>query len=259
MRKNKRKNAVAAETALQRVKNTDGKLQSNEVCDGACFEVPNTRPFEGFSYVKKEWVDQQDSVESVAFSYVFSHINAPADWDRLDSHIMMPQWGTSPLKRNWIVRLPTHFQQKDTYLFHYFFNANYSDGSNKISDTFSELIVPKEIEYVDHSGDFTFIKLHWSLSDWSYPQDTSLEVDGINWGTEYSVSHLPYRAGDRLFECGRATVMKRIPAPRIFRAIIWAPRGAHVSYCFKLIKIDKSGKAHEKWDNNNGKDFKIII
>jgi len=241
------------------VQQRETELHKKNAADGVALEVPSTRPFEGFTYLKKEWVDHEDNIESVTFSMAMGQLNTPADWNNLQSFTMMPEWGTAPLKRSWVVRIPTHLDGSERYLFHYYFQVRYADGSEKVSDNFTELIMPKNIEYIDHSGCFTHVKMHWSLAGWSYPQDTELEIDGIEWGDEYSVCRSPYRSGDRLFERGRALAVSRIAVPRVFRATIWAPRGEEVNYCFNLVSIDISGNMSQRWDNNCGENFKLTI
>lgn len=233
--------------------------ESSAAGEGITQEVPSTKPFEGFTYLKKEWVDQEDNIESVTFSMALGQLNTPANWDNTESYIMMPEWGTAPLKRSWVVRIPTHLEGSERYLFHYYFQIRYTDGSEKVSDDFSQLIMPKVIEYIDHSGNCVHVKMHWSLAGWTYPQDTEFEVAGIEWGDEYSVSHSAYRFGDRLYERGRAAAVAHLPVPRVFRATIWAPRGEEVNYCFNLVSIDHSGNLCPKWDNNCGENFKMTI
>ena len=233
--------------------------QKASLPEGIAHEVPSTRPFEGFSYLKKEWLDQEDNIESVTLSLVFGHLNRPPDWKSMQSFTMMPEWGTAPLKRSWILRIPTHFEGSERYLFHYFFQIRYADGSDKVSDNFTQLIMPREIEYIDHSGACTHVRLHWSLNNWAYPQDTELEADGIEWSSEFSVSHAPYRHGDPLYERGRAARINGLPMPRVFRATIWGPHREVINYCFNLVAVDQSGNQHQKWDNNDGENFKLTI
>lgn len=233
--------------------------QKTGVSDGIALEVPATLPFEGFTYLKKEWIDQEDDIESVVFGMALGHVNTPVDWSNTETFVMMPEWGSSPLRRTWVVRIPTHYEGAERYLFHYFFQIHYTNGSEKVSDNFTQLIMPKNIEYIDHSGSCLHIRLHWSLGGWSYPQDTELEVDGIDWGSDFSVSHAAYRAGDRLYEQGRLAAVKKIEMPRVFRAKIWAPRGEEINYCFNMQIADQNGELQQKWDNNSGENFKMTI
>ncbi|HOI91561.1 MAG TPA: carbohydrate-binding protein [Candidatus Rifleibacterium sp.] len=233
--------------------------QKASLPEGVAHEVPSTRPFEGFSYLKKEWLDREDNIESVTLSLVFGHLNRPPDWKSMQSFTMMPEWGSAPLKRSWVLRIPTHFEGAERYLFHYFFQIRYTDGSDKVSDNFTQLIMPREIEYIDHSGACTHVRLHWSLDNWAYPQDTELEADGIEWNSEFSVSHAPYRHGDPLYERGRTARISGLPMPRVFRATIWGPHREVINYCFSLIAVDQSGNQHQKWDNNDGENFKLTI
>ncbi len=226
--------------------------------EGSAVEVPVTRPFEGFTYLKKEWIDHEDGVEKVTFNMALGPVNLAADWSRTQSFVMMPEWGTVPLRRTWIVRLPTHFEGHDQYLFHYFFQAHFGGGNERISPTFSQLVVPRAFEFIDHAGDIIHVRLHWSVGQWTYPQDTELEVDGIEWGSEFSVNHALYRANDPLYQKGRSLVMKRLPVPRRFRGLIWAPKGSEIWYCFQLVRLDgQTTETH--WDNNFGRDYTLTI
>lgn len=238
---------------------SDVKKTQEKVADGATLEIPTTIPFEGFTYLKKEWIDSEDGIESVSISTAFSNVATPVNWDNMSTYVMMPEWGSTPLRRAWIIRTPTHLEGNEQYLFHYFFHIKYIDGSEKVSDSFTQLIMPKLIEYIDHSGDCIHIRLHWSLGNWSYPQDTEMEIRGIEWESEFSVSHASYRINDPLYEHGRAMKIAKLEKPRVFHGQIWAPRGEEVNYCFNLAFMDTNGKLAQKWDNNDGENFRIII
>ncbi len=225
---------------------------------GITLEVPQTRPFEGFFFLRKEWIDQEDGIDRVSFNMTLGHLNEPADWKNTQTFIMMPEWGNIPLKRTWIVRLPTHIEGRDRYLFHYFFQVFYSNGTERVSNAFSQMVMPREFEYIDYSGEFHNVRLHWSLGSWSYPQDTDLEVDGIEWGTEFSVSNAIYRANDKLYLNGRVLMVGRLPVPRRFRGLIWGPKGSEIRYCFQLQRILPEG-SDLRWDNNLGKDYSLTL
>ncbi|MBF0500971.1 MAG: hypothetical protein HQM09_12610 [Candidatus Riflebacteria bacterium] len=231
---------------------------STDAKDGVAFELPMTRPFEGFTYIRKEWIDQEDDIEKVTINISLGHIGHSADWSNTEVCVMMPEWGTSPLRRTWIVRLPTHLETSERYLFHYFFHVFYTNGKERVSHTFSQLVVPQVFEFIDHAGDFLFVRLHWSIGPWSYPQDTDLECEGIEWGGEFSVSNLPYRREDKLFQNGRLLVMNRLLSPRRYRGIIWAPRGSEINYCFQLLRHVADG-FESLWDNNFGKNYRLTI
>jgi len=226
--------------------------------NGVAVEVPVTRPFEGYTYLRKEWIDQEDGIEKVTFNMTLGPVNLPADWSRTQTFVMMPEWGTSPLRRTWIVRLPTHLEGHDQYLFHYFFQTYHTNGEERVSSMFAQLIQPREIEYVDYGGELVNVRLHWSIGDWSYAQDTELEAEGIEWGSEFSVSSAPYRTKDRLYQNGRILVMRRLPVPRRFHGLIWAPKGAEIRFCFQLVRHRPEGQ-DLLWDNNFGKNYSLTI
>ncbi|MBI3038945.1 hypothetical protein HYY75_07850 [bacterium] len=221
-------------------------------------EAPITRPFEGYTYIKKEWVDQEDGIEKVTLNVAFGHPQLPADWTNTEVYVMMPEWGSIPLKRSWVIRIPSHFEGKDKYLFHYYFQSFHANGPERVSHAFTQLISPQEFEYIDYSGDFVFVRLHWSVGNWSYVQDSDFEVDGITWGSDFSVSQAPFRWNDRLYQNGRAKEMQKLPIPRHFRCFIWVPKGAVINYCFQLIRICPEG-FHIHWENNLGKNFLLTI
>lgn len=235
------------------------KKISAAAAEDATQEIPETKPFEGHSYIKKTWTDTEDGVERVLLNVALGHMNRPPNWEKTEVYEMMPEWGTLPLQRGWVIRIPTHFEGEEKYLLHYFFVSHYKDGTECISQNYTELISPRFIQFVDHSGLYTHVKLHWSLDNWAYPQNTELEFEGIEWGSEYSVSRSPYRQGDRLYERGRAGIIMKAPTPRIFRGIIWGPHKEKVDYCFNLITIDQTGKLVSKWDNNEGLNYKLTI
>jgi hypothetical protein len=245
-------------TELELEHRKDGESETMVSPEGTTIEAPQTRPFEGFFFLRKEWIDQEDGIDRVTLNISLGQVNSPADWTQTETVVMMPEWGTSPLHRTWIVRLPTHFAGQERYLFHYFFQIFYRDGSDRMSSFFSQLIVPHSFECIDHSGEMLFVRLHWSIDGWSYPQDTELEIDGIDWGSEFSISNVPYRTNDRLFQRGRHLLLQRFPMPRRFRGIIWSPQGSEVSYCFQLIRYKPEG-SEILWDNNFGKDYGLTI
>ena len=226
---------------------------------GVAQEVPLTQPFEGYTYLRKEWVDQEDGIDRVQLNMTLSTPHLPADWNATQTFTMMPEWGTTPLRRAWIVRLPTHFQGHDRYLFHYFFQILNKDGTEQVTNPFTQYIVPQPFEFLDHGGDFAQVRVHWSVGDWSYPQDAELEVEGIEWGSEFSVSQAPYRFSDRLFRRGRMLRLQRLPVPRRFRGLIWAPKGAKVCYCFQMLRPLPGDEYETLWDNNFGRDYRLTI
>ena len=234
---------------------TDKSANTCEVAQ----EIPLTKPFEGYSFLKKIWIDNEEGIDSVKLNVAYGHINKPANWNKMESYEMMPEWGTSPLCRTWALRIPTHYEGKDRYLLHYFFLIRDKNGNERVSANYAQLIVPKEIQFIDHSGAYTHVKLHWSLEDWSYPQDTEMELDFVEWGSDYSVSQSAYRKGDKNYEKGRAQIISKIPAPRLFKALIWAPMNEKVNYCFNLISADQNGKLSGKWDNNSGNNYVLTV
>ncbi len=230
----------------------------SETPNDAAVELPSTKPFEGWFFLRKEWIDQEEGIEKVTLNYTIGPANLPADWSHTHTYEMMPEWGTNPLHRTWIIRLPTHLEEKDRYLFHYYFQVHFHNGSERVSHTFTQLIMPHAFEFLDHAGDFLYVRLHWSVGPWSYPQDTEMEVEGIDWGSEFSVSNVPYRGTDRLFHNGRVLVMKRLTPPRRFRGFIWAPKGSEIRYCFQMARYKGDG-FEIVWDNNFGRDYSLNI
>ena len=225
---------------------------------GTVTELLPTLPFDFFSYLKKEYIDEEEGIDEVTISCAFSRINEPVDWNNIKSFIMMPEWGTTPLRRSWIVRVPTYYKGSDKFLFHYYFQIKYADGKEILSENYTQLITAREFEYIDHTSSLTNITLHWSLNDWSYPQDTPMEAEGIDWEDECSISRSPYKAGDKLYREARRLKIEKLPHPRRFKTIIAVPSKETVNYCFKLEGY-KEGEPFTKWDNNEGKNFLVRL
>jgi len=139
----------------------------------------------------------------------------------------------------WIVRLPTISTTVIRICSIIISRSRCSSPAHdpRASEVFTQLIAPREVEFLDYSGQLTNARLHWSVGNWDYPQETEMEVDGIAWGHEFSVSQVPYRGSDPLFLKGRLLSMRRFELPRRFRARIWGPRGSSVRFCFHLMRV----------------------
>ncbi|HNV68121.1 MAG TPA: hypothetical protein PKO06_00385, partial [Candidatus Ozemobacteraceae bacterium] len=42
---------------------------AGEASNDAAVELPSTRPFEGWFFLRKEWIDQEEGIEKVTLNY----------------------------------------------------------------------------------------------------------------------------------------------------------------------------------------------
>jgi hypothetical protein len=56
-------------------------------------------------------------------------------------------------------------------------------------------------------------------------------------------------------------MVQTVPLPRRFVGKVWGPRGATVEYSVLLLRANTPtpGDEFEKWDNNGGKNYSIVL
>ena len=56
-------------------------------------------------------------------------------------------------------------------------------------------------------------------------------------------------------------LIQTVPLPRRYLAKVWAPRGAVVEYAYLLLRTNAPvvGEEQERWDNNHGRNFRLVM
>lgn len=215
-------------------------------------------------YMKKSFVDREPDIELVNIHYSATPPGQAPNWEVARETRSMPrggtllrgmggttldesgQWGQSVAERvdlpddgvrRKILKLPNEVldfetgQHHDHYSFHHYFEV-FQRGQRHLSPLYTEDIVTKEIEYVDHVGNVGGMCIYWSIYDWDAPQYTPTEEQNfIAWYGEDSPfrSHRLYSAPDKeSFIRIRSEMIAALPMPRRFVARIRGPRGAEL-------------------------------
>lgn len=203
----------------------------------------------------KVWVDPVPGFDTMEIRYTWSAPGAEARWDGdEEAEVMAPVPGTEPCVRTATLEIPRYVDGVPSYLLHYRFGPG-GEHMEGYSTVITDEIVSREVEYVDHAGDLTEVRVLWSVGGWSAPNWSQATLDGLP-----PTVAAPGRAGeeqsgvtdDAIYE-----LVQTVPLPRRYVARIWGPRGEGVEYVYQLLRTGSPVPDHdfERWDDNGGKRF----
>jgi len=235
-------------------------------------------------YIKKSFTDPEPDIELVNIHYTWSPLGQAANWDAHRETRSMPRGGvllrgmggttlddsgefTQSVAervdlpddgvRRKILRLPNVVPDPgngwlhEHYAFHHYFEIFYH-GQRHYSPLFTEEIVTKEIEYVDHVGNVGGLCVYWSIYDWDAPQYTPTEEQNfIAWYGEDNPfrSHKLYASENKdEFIRIRSEMIAALPMPRRFLANIRAPRGVPVNQGWHAGGMYSANRS-ERWED----------
>jgi hypothetical protein len=213
-------------------------------------------------YVKKSFVDHEPGIEAVNIHYTWTALGYPPDWGShretrsmsrggviirgqggttLDEH---GQWGQTVAERvelpddgvrRKVLRLPTRIEWDrswhEHYAFHHCFEVLRGDRWST-SPLYTEEIVTREIEYVDHVGNLSEVCVYWSIDDWDIAQYTPAEEQNFvaRYGPDnvFRAENLYGSEDKEEFMRIRSEMIAALPMPRRFVATVSGPRRASV-------------------------------
>jgi hypothetical protein len=215
-------------------------------------------------YAKKTFVDTLPGIELVNLHYTWTPLAEMPNWDVHRETRAMPRGGTlvrgmggttideqgqavqtesevielpdDGIRRK-IIRLPNEILDPktgryiDNYSLHHYFEI-FRDGKRELSQLFTEEIVSKEVEFIDHTGNLGGMCIYWSIGDWDGPQYQPTEE--ANFIAKYGEDN-PYRSY-KFYGCDdmeefsriRSAMLAALPMPRRYIGRIRGPRGASV-------------------------------
>ena len=203
----------------------------------------------------KVWVDPGPGVESMEIRYTWCPPGGEPPWDGdEEAEVMTPVAGTDPCVRTATLEIPRYVDGNPSYLLHYRFGpgGEHVDG---YSPVMTEEIVSREVDYVDHEGDLTEVRVLWSVGGWSAPNWSQAALEGLPPSVAAPGPASDEQSGitdDAIYE-----LVQTVPLPRRYVARIWAPRGGSVEYVYQLLRTGSPlpDQDFQHWDDNGGKRF----
>jgi len=238
-------------------------------------------------YMKREWLDQEPGIEAVYMHYTWTPLGHGPDWSQhwearpLEKHATLKEGigGTilvdlcqsevkeRPAKspdnaRVRVIKLPTGIWDPQTntwseeFLFHHYFEIH-QNGSVWNTELFTEVIVSRDVEYVDWDGNVVGTCAHWSVFDFDAPQYCPSEIpefiERFGLDNEFRSDRF-YTYPDRSYYFrSKALMLREIPLPHRWRSKVWGPRGAkvvqgwHVGYLDQIPAERERVQMREEW------------
>jgi hypothetical protein len=207
----------------------------------------------------KVFVDPGPGVETMEIRYTWCAPGAEPTWDGdEEAEVMTPVAGTDPCVRTATLEIPRYVNGSPSYRLHYRFGPG-GEHVEGYSPVITDEIVAHDVEYVDHDGALTEVRVLWSIGGWSAPNWSQATLDGL----PPSVA-APGRPGDEqsgVTDDAIYELVRTVPLPHRFIARIWAPRGNCVEYVYQLLRTGSPipGDDFERWDDNGGKRFQTTL
>jgi hypothetical protein len=235
-------------------------------------------------YMKKSFVDTEPGIDLVNIHYTWTPLGQLPNWDEHRETRAMPRGGvlvrgmggttvdesghyvqtqTETIQipddgvRRKIIRLPNSIPDPSSgslaehYAFHHYFEV-FRGGRREGSPLYTEEIVTKEIEYIDHQGNLGGMCIFWSIYDWDAPQYQPTEEQNFiaRYGEDSPHrSHKLYASWDKdEFSRIRSQLLAALPMPRRFVGKIRGPRGALVHQRWHVGNMWQPNPA-DRWED----------
>lgn len=203
----------------------------------------------------KLWVDPGPGVESMEIRYLWCASGGQPAWDGTEeAEVMVPVPGTDPCVRTATLEIPRYVEGSDCYLLHYRFGpgGEHVDG---YSPVFTEEIAARDVEYVDHVGDLTEVRVLWSVDGWTAPNWSQAILDGLP--ASVAAPGGPGGEQDGVTDDAIYELVQTVPLPRRYVARMSGPRGHSVEYVYQLLRTGSPFPEDDfvRWDDNGGKRF----
>jgi len=209
----------------------------------------------------KVWIDPRPNFENVEIRYKWSPLGEQVTFKGdEDCEVMAAVPNTNPTVRRAILEIPRYLNDKDNYLFHYQFIPGGTQGQGPLSPIFTEEIVAREVEYVDHDGWVTEVRVVWGVEGWTAPNLTQAELKGLELKLPPDTPGHD-REGEGIADAAIYELIQTVPLPRHWVAKVWGPKGSTVEHAFQLLRNNTPtvGDDGERWDNNNAQNYRLSL
>ncbi|HEX2171320.1 MAG TPA: hypothetical protein VHL09_02600 [Dehalococcoidia bacterium] len=215
-------------------------------------------------YLKKEFWDTSDGIESVVIHYTSSPLGTRPDWTRAESRAMAagerlrtgvgevakygppapqtPQF-VHPRLRKKVLTVPSDVYDwringwSRNFSFHYFYEIVQS-GQRRFTPVLSEEIASREVILIDALGISGGACTNWSIYDWDAPQFSPMEDPQFTarFGANHPLEQLRFYSAplQDAFGVAKKAALDTLPLPHAFRARVSAPVGATVRLRFHV-------------------------
>jgi hypothetical protein len=208
-------------------------------------------------YYAKGWTDAEDGVEQVVIHYTWTPPSQWPDWSWGHEARVLQDLGGFPRQRLKVLRMPREVWDMENgwptpeYRFHYYFEV-FQNGGRWTTDLFSEDIVYRDLEYVDHDGWITHICIYWSVGDWKAPVYSPMEDPRFPADSEFrSTKYYSYWDKDR-FHYEKYHMLRALELPHRFRSRMWGPRGADLVQQYHVGHMYPPEEKSEAWIGPDG-------
>ena len=182
-------------------------------------------------YLRKDWEDTDDGIDAVVIHYATTPRGEGPDWGRDHQWRPLQDHGGFPRRRSKVLSLPTsvwsnyHGGWDVEFLLHYYFEV-YRGGGQWSTQTYTEEIVSKQLEFVDEPGWITNICIYWAVGTWEAPTYTPMEDYRFPQDSEFgSLRYYGYQDKAR-FHYSKTLMLDRIERPHYWQGRMWGPVGA---------------------------------
>lgn len=181
-------------------------------------------------YLTKDWVDPDDGVEAVQIHYMWTPATEGPYFDGTHQVRWLNDLGGHPRRRAKVLPMPREIWKDggwndDGFALHHHFEV-FGPHGQWTTDTFTEEIVARDLEFVDDHGTITNICIYWAVGDWTAPTYSPMEDPRFAFESDFtSVRYYGYEDKAR-YNATKAEMLGQIDLPHRWRARMWGPRGS---------------------------------
>lgn len=181
-------------------------------------------------YLPKHWTDEEDGIDLVLVHYTWSPLGQGPDFGAIHEVRPLDDLGGLPRRRRKVLNMPTAAWRdgwQPEFAFHHYFEV-FQHGGQWCTQTYTEEIASRELDFVDDRGLITNICVYWAVSDWSAPIYTPMEDPRFPQDSEFtSQRYYGYQDKPR-YHHEKFHLLQCIPTPHCWKGRMWAPRGSSV-------------------------------
>jgi hypothetical protein len=208
----------------------------------------------------KLWTDPGPDRDPLEIVYTCTEPGQSPRWaGEEETELMTAADGANSAVRQATVEIPRYLAGKDRYLLHYRFRRPGLNGQG-LSPVFTDEICAREVEYIDHEGWLTEVRVLWGVNGWSAPNWTQARLEGLDLKLSDTAAGHDIE-GEGISDNAIYELIQTVPLPRRYVAKVWGPRGAAVEYVYQLLRTNAPvvGEDAERWDNNHRSNFRLVI